>query len=169
MILTALRLSDTGELATRLVCDDEDFNSAMAIDRVLIRHTIRVYRELSSADLGKPAAERSDRQQQFLSSLPLTFSTQAFIQMASRLGIPQPTAERYIKNWCQIGLLHRNQATGDTAIGYIHTFVIDQAKNLLMKGHTVGEVADLLGFEYPHHFSRLFKKVTGMTPTEFVE
>jgi AraC-like DNA-binding protein len=62
-----------------------------------------------------------------------------------------------------------HQATGGTAIGYIHTFVIDQAKNLLMKGLSVGEVADLLGFEYPHHFSRLFKKVSGMTPTEFLE
>ena len=61
-----------------------------------------------------------------------------------------------------------HQATGSTAIGYIHTFVIDQAKTFLMKGLSVGEVADLLGFAYPHHFSRLFKKVTGMTPTEFL-
>ena len=62
-------------------------------------------------------------------------------------------------------LIH--QATGGTAIGYIHNFVIDQAKSLLMKGLSVGEVADLLGFEYPHHFSRLFKKMTGMTPKEY--
>ena len=61
-----------------------------------------------------------------------------------------------------------HQATGGTAIGYIHGFVIDQAKNLLMKGLTVGEVADLLGFNYSHHFSRLFKKVTGSTATEFL-
>lgn len=37
-----------------------------------------------------------------------------------------------------------------------------------MKGLTVGEVAYLLGFEYPHHFSRLFKKLTGNTATEFL-
>lgn len=60
-----------------------------------------------------------------------------------------------------------HHATGGTAIGYIHDFVIKQSKNLLMKGLSVGEVADLLGFEYPNHFSRMFKKLTGMTPSEY--
>ena len=61
-----------------------------------------------------------------------------------------------------------HKATGGTAIGYIHSFVIDQGKNLLMNGHNVGETAHLLGFEFPHHFTRLFKKTTGMTPSEFL-
>ena len=61
-----------------------------------------------------------------------------------------------------------HHATGGTAIGHIHEFIIDQAKTFLMKGLSVGEVADLLGFEYPHHFSRLFKKVTGETPTSYL-
>lgn len=61
-----------------------------------------------------------------------------------------------------------HSATGGTAIGYIHTFVTEQGKNLLMNGHNINETAHLLGFDYPHHFTRLFKKVTGMTPSGFL-
>ena len=63
-------------------------------------------------------------------------------------------------------VIHR--AIGGTAIGYIHSFVIEQGKNLLMNGHNINETAHLLGFEYPHHFSRLFKRVAGITPSEFL-
>ncbi len=61
-----------------------------------------------------------------------------------------------------------HKSTGGTAIGYIHSFVIEQGKNILMNGHNINETAHLLGFEFPHHFTRLFKKVTGITPTEFL-
>ena len=37
-----------------------------------------------------------------------------------------------------------------------------------MNGHNIGETALLLGFDFPHHFTRLFKKTTGITPTEFL-
>ena len=61
-----------------------------------------------------------------------------------------------------------HKATGGTAISYIHSFVIEQGKNLLMNGHNINETAHILGFDYPHHFTRLFRKVTGITPTEFL-
>ena len=109
MVISTLRTMDTGEMSHHLICDDEDFHSAMTIARVLIKHTGRVFRELSSADLAKPAAERSARQKQFYDALPGTFSTQAFNQLATRLGIPMKTAQRYIKNWCSSGLLRREK------------------------------------------------------------
>jgi len=85
------------------------------------------------------------------------------------LGVPsvQYLAEQLAYSPRYLGdVIHKS--TGGTAIGYIHSFVIEQGKNLLMNGHNVNETAHLLGFEFPHHFTRLFKKVTGITPTEFL-
>ena len=85
------------------------------------------------------------------------------------LGVPsvQYFAERLAYSPRYLGdVVHKS--TGGTAIGYIHSFVIEQGKNLLMNGHNINETAHLLGFEYPHHFTRLFKKETGITPTEFL-
>ena len=101
MVLTARRCHDTDKLGSTFLCDDEDFQNAMAIDRVLIKHTIRVYQELSSSEFSKPASEGIKRKEQFLSSLPGMFTTQDFKELASRLNIPEPTAERYIGGWCK--------------------------------------------------------------------
>lgn len=57
--------------------------------------------------------------------------------------------------------------TGDTASNHIRQYVIRQAKNELATGATIAQVAYTLGFEYPQHLSRMFKKQTGMTPSEY--
>lgn len=59
--------------------------------------------------------------------------------------------------------------TGDTASNYIRLFIVQMAKNELAAGESVSQVAYKLGFEYPQHFSRLFKKQTGLTPSEYCE
>ena len=61
-----------------------------------------------------------------------------------------------------------HKVTGGTAIGFIHAFVVERGKSLLMQGYNVSETAHLLGFEYVHHFNRVFKKVTGITPGEYL-
>ena len=61
-----------------------------------------------------------------------------------------------------------HKVTGGTAIGYIHNYIINRAKSLLMQGHNISETSRLLGFDFPHHFTRLFKRITGLTPSEFV-
>ncbi len=60
------------------------------------------------------------------------------------------------------------KTTGDTASSHIRQFVIQLGKNGLAAGETISHVSDRLGFEYPQHFSRMFKKQEGVTPSEYV-
>ena len=60
-------------------------------------------------------------------------------------------------------------ALGEGPKGYIRSFVVMRAKNLILSGKTIFQVAQELGFEYPQHFTRLFKNATGLTPRQFFE
>jgi len=58
--------------------------------------------------------------------------------------------------------------TGKTAQEHIHLFIIEKAKNKLLNSESsISEIGYSLGFEYPQHFSNLFKSKTGYSPTEF--
>lgn len=58
--------------------------------------------------------------------------------------------------------------TGKTAKDHIQTKIIELAKErLFLDDKTISEIAYELGFQYPQHFTRLFKSVTGMTPNQY--
>lgn len=58
--------------------------------------------------------------------------------------------------------------TGKTAQEYIQLKVIDLAKHLLRgTGQSISQIAYSLGFQYPQHFIRMFKKQAGCTPKEY--
>ena len=58
--------------------------------------------------------------------------------------------------------------SGKSALNIIHEYIIEEAKILLItSSQTVSEISYILGFEYPNYFSRLFKKKTNLSPSDF--
>lgn len=60
------------------------------------------------------------------------------------------------------------KTTGENAGNFIRDHIIRMAKNRLVATHNISQVAYDLGFEYPQHFSRMFKKHTGMSPSSYI-
>lgn len=90
-------------------------------------------------------------------------------QLQHRHGLPsvKHCASELCLSPSYFGDVVRN-ATGDNPTHIIQRFLIDRAKNLMISGMSVSQVADELGFEYPQHFTRYFKKHVGMTPSGYV-
>ena len=60
--------------------------------------------------------------------------------------------------------------TGKTAQEHIQFKLIDIAKELVLNpGRSISQISYELGFQYPQHFTRMFKKVVGMTPNKYRE
>ncbi len=58
--------------------------------------------------------------------------------------------------------------TGNSAQTAIHIAIVEKAKEILAENElNVSEIAYNLGFNYPHHLNRVFKNITGMTPSEY--
>lgn len=61
------------------------------------------------------------------------------------------------------------RTTGVNASKYIQRMIVQEAKNLLASGKSVSQTAYALGFEYPQHFSRYFKREVRMSPGEYIK
>lgn len=58
--------------------------------------------------------------------------------------------------------------TGKNALESIHLFIMGKAKEMILNNNSsITQIAINLGFEYPQHFSKLFKQKVGMTPRAF--
>ncbi len=90
--------------------------------------------------------------------------------MQYSLGLPtvQYCADKLCMSANYFGDVIKKQ-TGDTPSSYIRQYVIGQAKNEFAKGTSITQVACDLGFDYPQHLSRMFKKQEGMTPSDYCE
>ncbi len=58
--------------------------------------------------------------------------------------------------------------TNESVMAYFKQLKISEAKKLIREAHcNFSQIANKLGYESIHYFSRYFKKSTGMTPSEY--
>ena len=80
-----------------------------------------------------------------------------------------------IEQLCRSNSIGRSQLqklfrtrTGYGAIEYFSRMKVDLAKQMIRENHyNFTQIADALGFSSIHYFSRQFKRITGMTPSEY--
>ena len=130
MIISVLRLMDAFPAASRrgkstplakvkktksIVCTDIDFQSAMAIVKVLLQHTAEVFQSLPRHSYERQAASvapKGSRQlaeamrSRFFAALPVSFDRPKYIEVAASLNITEKTAERYVREFCTSGQLN---------------------------------------------------------------
>lgn len=104
ILLTALRLMETGGSAKRLQCSDLDYEVALAMVGILIKHSTFIYN-------GLPKQPRisgmTSVKEKFLDLLPLEFDRRLYLKLGEGLGIHEKTLDRYIARFLTTGLVVR--------------------------------------------------------------
>lgn len=60
------------------------------------------------------------------------------------------------------------KATGYSIIDYLNRAKIEKAKDMIREdNYSISEISESLGFSSPGYFSKIFKKVTGLSPLEY--
>jgi two-component system response regulator YesN len=81
----------------------------------------------------------------------------------------QELANQFFMNPSYISQLFKKEV-GETFTAYVARLRVEQACELLERGSsTVSEIAEKIGYRDYFYFTRLFKKLTGQTPTQYRE
>ena len=106
MVLSGIRLMESGNLYENVVCTDADFRTAMTISRALLSHSTKVFCELFGEKQRKRLS--SSVEKNLFDLLPEDFGRQDYISAAKTLGINERTAEGYVAKFCgKMGLVER--------------------------------------------------------------
>ncbi len=111
------------------------------------------------ADLNKSYVSKFEKllNDYYLSDRPLSIGIPSVQYCGQELGL----SPYYMSD-----LLKRE--TGKNALELIHLFLVEKAQILMSESElSITQISYELGFEYPQHFSKLFKSKVGMSPREF--
>lgn len=103
MIFSALRIMEDGEITQQLVCSDTDFENTLLMITVLVKHSNYVYTQIAQE---KYTPKPKNKKELFLENLPAQFNRQGYLAVAISLGITDKSAQRYIKEFKDAGIIH---------------------------------------------------------------
>lgn len=132
-----------------------------AIIEVMLNHCVRFY--------DRQFVTRESVNKDILSRFEKLLNGYFASDKPQLLGLPSVAwcAEQLHLSANYFGDLIRKE-TGRSAQEYIQNTVIDKAKALLIESErSVGEIAYELGFKYPQHMSRMFKRIVGAAPNDY--
>ena len=81
MLFSALRILETGDTSNKLICEERDFQASLAMIKVLVKHSSKVFGELPQEET-KPS--RMNRKEKFLHALPKHFNRQKYLQVSKK-------------------------------------------------------------------------------------
>jgi len=93
MIMTVLRIEETGDVSPELYCSDIDFNNAIQISRVLLDHAKTVYLQLNTMPKKQKQETMRDK---FYNLLPDEFTRKEAVEIAAKLSIKPRTTDKYL-------------------------------------------------------------------------
>lgn len=152
--------------------DPDDDIQGMVLNEGVAEHTLwrlkkqiefflmDVYRTPTEAD-GRPSGRATRWDEEFARAVQFL-----------RSHLSQPLTLSEIAKGCSMSvsklkMLFREK-TGGGPINYLIELRVKEAKRLIREGNMdFTEIAESLGFASLHYFSRLFKKVTGMSPSAY--
>lgn len=146
--------------------------SGQLIQLYLEELMIYFYRKYS--DLSTPADEKPDKPDKPDKTMKENIDTEVFNRVVAYLG--QHLSGRVtIETICKDNLIGRSQLqkifskkSGLGIIEYFSNMKIEAAKELIRTEQmNFTQISERLGYTSIHYFSRQFKKVTGMTPSEY--
>src|SRR5690554_245982 len=99
LILTALRKYENAEATHEMTCEDTDFDTALAITKILLEHSIILYTNLPGG-INEFKIEKTPKKKKFLESLPQEFKRKEAIEIGGKMKIPVRTIDHLLgKVW----------------------------------------------------------------------
>jgi two-component system response regulator YesN len=145
-------------------------NDSLPHERLQLMNRFADIQKWMSGLLGKTASQLDPRRLAADSSPRLTDKAKKYIHEHYH----EPISLTQISEWVGVSESYLSKQfvkeTGDNFISYLTNLRIRKAIEMMVRGGMkLFEIAERVGYPNPEHFSRNFKKVTGLTPQQYRE